>query len=296
MAHVINRQEPGPLLWATRLHCLEGHLEQWQLWTPGDTQLVVVSHSKMAHIEPSGQLVRWRLAAQPSAPVGLPTQGIAGMTGEAARQLWLFHLEQARSAAHGQMIEQLWQFYAGLPSGGVRQFVQGLLFDKPFIAAFYRGKASHHHHHDYEGGLLEHSVEVALTARMLCQQYQLDSRTADVAFLGGLLHDVGKLYLYYNNSSGEGICSSHEALNFMKLEPYLEPLMAREPRVFEALTACLSASVGKQQIQYMPETIVKMADRLSAEVYHWRRVFVGLPDFYWFHKSDEDARIYKRLG
>jgi len=114
--------------------------------------------------------------------------------------------------------------------------------------------------------LLEHSVEVALTARMLCQQYQLDSRTADVAFLGGLLHDVGKLYLYYNNSSGEGICS------------------------------CLSASVGKQQIQYMPETIVKMADRLSAEVYHWRRVFVGLPDFYWFHKSDEDARIYKRLG
>jgi len=77
MAHVINRQEPGPLLWATRLHCLEGHLEQWQLWTPGDTQLVVVSHSEMAHIEPSGQLVRWRLAAQPSAPVGLPTQGIA---------------------------------------------------------------------------------------------------------------------------------------------------------------------------------------------------------------------------
>ena len=62
MAHVINRQEPGPLLWATRLHCLEGHLEQWQLWTPGDTQLVVVSHSEMAHIEPSGQLVRWRLA------------------------------------------------------------------------------------------------------------------------------------------------------------------------------------------------------------------------------------------
>ena len=116
MAHVINRQEPGPLLWATRLHCLEGHLEQWQLWTPGDTQLVVVSHSEMAHIEPSGQLVRWRLAAQPSAPVGLPTQGIAGMTGEAARQLWLFHLEQARSAAHGQMIEQLLRILVKLNS------------------------------------------------------------------------------------------------------------------------------------------------------------------------------------
>jgi 3'-5' exoribonuclease len=145
------------------------------------------------------------------------------------------------------------------------------------------------------GGLLEHSVEVAMTARMLCRQYRLDGRTADVAFLGGLLHDVGKLYLYYNVEAGEGICSQHEALNFMKLEPHLQSLMSQDPRAFEALSACLSASIGKPLIQYMPETIVKMADRLSAEVFNWRRVFAGLPDFYWFRKSTSDTRIYKRL-
>ncbi|GJB30850.1 hypothetical protein [Aeromonas caviae] len=103
------------------------------------------------------------------------------------------------------------------------------------------------------------------------------------------------MYLYYNVEAGEGICSQHEALNFMKLEPHLQSLMSQDPRAFEALSACLSASIGKPLIQYMPETIVKMADRLSAEVFNWRRVFAGLPDFYWFRKSTSDTRIYKRL-
>lgn len=51
---------------------------------------------------------------------------------------------------------------------------------------------------------MEHCVEVAMTAQMLCQQYQIDGCTADAAFLGGLLHDVGKLYLYYNSEGGGG--------------------------------------------------------------------------------------------
>lgn len=296
MGRVIKQREQGLLRWATRLHRLDGQLEQWQLWSPQGTRLMVVTHASMSHIDPRGQLVLCSAMGDEQEPALTRCVDVAGMAGDEMRQLWVYHLEQAHTGAHGQMIDQLWQYYARLPVGGVRQFVQGLLMDKPFITAFYRGKASHHHHHDYAGGLLEHSVEVALTSQMLCEQYQLDSRTADIAFLGGLLHDVGKLYLYYNSESGQGICSSHEALNFMQLEPYLVPLMAQDPRAFEALTACLSASVGKQHIQYMPETIVKMADRLSAEVYHWRRVFIGLPEFYWFHKSEEDARIYKRLG
>lgn len=82
----------------------------------------------------------------------------------------------------------------------------------------------------------------------------------------------------------------------MKLEPYLQQLIARDPRALEALTVCLSPSIGKPLIQYIPETIVKMAGRLSAEIFNWRRVFVGLPDFYWFRKSACDERIYKRLG
>ena len=112
MAHVIVRRNlvhcGGQRAW-----CLEGILSSGNCGRPAIPSWWWCRTVRWALISrPSGQLVRWRLAAQPSVPVGLPTQGIAGMAGEAARQLWLFHLEQARSAAHGQMIEQLWQFYA----------------------------------------------------------------------------------------------------------------------------------------------------------------------------------------
>lgn len=296
MEHVIKQTESGKLMWATRLHCLDGMLEQWQLLAQGESQLVVVPAWWMNEIAPAGQLVLVTPSIAGQAESQLHCLGVEGMAGEDARGLWEFHLALTMSAQHGQMIQMLWQFYATLQPGGLQQFFLGILRDQHFISGFYRGRASHHHHHDYEGGLLEHSVEVAMTARMLCQQYQLDPLTSEVAFLGGLLHDVGKLYLYYNSERGEGVCSQHEALNFMKLEPYLQQLIGQDPRVFEALTACLSASIGKPLIQYMPETIVKMADRLSAEVFNWRKVFVGLPDFYWFRKSTSEERIYKRLG
>ncbi len=295
MVHVTEYADCGELMWATRLADSEGEYECWELLSPKAVHRVSVSDKCMATIAPSGQLVLAMLGMEQQSVTLRSCRALEGITGDEGRQLWEFHLGLALNESHGQMIQALWRFYAMLPPGGLRRFSLGILRDRRFITGFYRGRAIHHHHHDHVGGLLEHSVEVAMTARMLCRQYRLDGRTADVAFLGGLLHDVGKLYLYYNVEAGEGICSQHEALNFMKLEPHLQSLMSQDPRAFEALSACLSASIGKPLIQYMPETIVKMADRLSAEVFNWRRVFAGLPDFYWFRKSTSDTRIYKRL-
>ena len=65
--------------------------------------------------------------------------------------------------------------------------------DRRFITGFLSGAGrGHHHHQDHVGGLLEHSVEVAMTARMLCRQYRLDGRTADVAFLGDYFARCGQ--------------------------------------------------------------------------------------------------------
>ena len=296
MGHVIDQLECGELMWATRLQVIDQGLGQWQLWSPSAEHCLPLARVTMESIAPAGQLVMATLGLGDQGVTLDMCRGLDGMVGEEARTLWNFHLGFAINERHGQMILALWRFYSALPPGALQHFFIGILRDRTFIEGFYRGRASHHHHHDHVGGLLEHSVEVAMTAMMLCRQYQLDHQTSDVAFLGGLLHDVGKLYLYYNASQGEGVCSQHEALNFMKLEPYLQQLMYQDPRVFEALTACLSSSLGKPKIQYMPETIVKMADRLSAEVFNWRRVFVGMPDFYWFRKSSSDERVYKRLG
>lgn len=114
-------------------------------------------------------------------------------------------------------------------------------------------------------------------------------------FLGGLLHDAGKLYLYYNQPAGEGVCEQHEALTFMCLQPQLNQLRQHAPRLFEALCGCLTQS-DHHAASYLPETIVRMADRLSAEVCNWRRAFANTPSFYWYCKSIDNQRIYKRLG
>lgn len=229
MVHVTEYADCGELMWATRLADSEGEYECWELLSPKAVHRVSVSDKCMATIAPSGQLVLAMLGMEQQSVTLRSCRALEGITGDEGRQLWEFHLGLALNESHGQMIQALWRFYAMLPPGGLRRFSLGILRDRRFITGFYRGRASHHHHHDHVGGLLEHSVEVAMTARMLCRQYRLDGRTADVAFLGGLLHDVGKLYLYYNVEAGEGICSQHEALNFMKLEPHLQSLMSQDP-------------------------------------------------------------------
>ena len=141
-----------------------------------------------------------------------------------------------------------------------------------FITGFYRGRASHHHHHDHGVALLEHSVEVAMTARMLCRQYRFDGRTADVAFLG-IAARCGQTLPLLQRGSRRGIRSQHEALNFMKLEPHLQSLMSQDPRAFEkpcrpvcphpdwqaALSSICRRLSSRWRIDYRPE------------VFNWRR-------------------------
>ena len=45
----------------------------------------------------------------------------------------------------------------------------------------------------------------------------------------------------------------------------------------------------------MAETIVRMVDRLSTEVYHAKQAFQNTPDYYWYTKNPVNNRIYKRL-
>lgn len=45
------------------------------------------------------------------------------------------------------------------------------------------------------GGLWKHSIGTAATCHLLARQKQLDAATQEIAFVGGLLHDIGKIVL-----------------------------------------------------------------------------------------------------
>jgi 3'-5' exoribonuclease len=68
------------------------------------------------------------------------------------------------------------------------------------------------------------------------------------------------------------------------------------PRLFEALSSCLSIKIGGRVDAYLPASMVRMCDRLSVEVSNWRRAFADAPAYYWYAKSPGDAQLYKRLG
>ncbi|MCT7655010.1 TraI domain-containing protein [Oceanimonas sp. NS1] len=180
------------------------------------------------------------------------------------------------------LLMDVWSMLAVIDDEVLQNFLLDILSNDAIMAPFCQSQASHRHHHDQRGGLLAHSHEVAMTAAMLSSQYGLGQRSIWVAFVGGLLHDIGKIRLYYNENTGT--CGQHESLNFMVLGQQLEQLRLVSPKMFEALSACLEARVGKYADPYQVANIVRMCDRLSADVSNWKmpspgyRRISGTPD------------------
>jgi len=280
----------GELVWAERL-VAAGNQERWRLQSGRRDIQVSFPVSGMAGVDPSGQMVALVLSKKHGQLTASKPMIIPGIQ-EKEKALRHFAWVPAGMEA---ALRDIWCFLKVLRHPELRTFYYCVLTDDDIMQQFYQARASHHHHHDHVGGLFGHSHEVGRTAALLCLQHGLKPLSVYVAFIGGLLHDIGKIHLYYNQQGTTGVCGQHEAFNFMVLAKPLEALCKDSPQVFEALSGCLTAKVGNHNAQYLPESMVRMCDRLSVEVSNWRRVFDNAPQYHWYAKSDHDERIYKRL-
>ena len=68
-------------------------------------------------------------------------------------------------------------------------------FNKEFSYAFIRAPASIHHHRNYEGGLLEHCIDVYSRYRCLLGVSNIPTFESD-CMATALLHDVSKVFMY----------------------------------------------------------------------------------------------------
>lgn len=192
----------------------------------------------------------------------------------------------------------IWFQVANIKDPVLKEFLVAVLSDSKIMHGFYRGKASQRFHHHGEGELFIHSVEVAITARNIAQGHKLDLRTIDCAFVCGLLHDIGKILMFYNTgkSKENGVNGQHEAFSFMVLAEHLEVLKTRDKILFEAVSATLSVSTSwNKHNEYVVETIVRAADRISAEANQSRMAFKNKPDSH-LHVNFQSGKRYKRLG
>ena len=81
----------------------------------------------------------------------------------------------------------------------------------------------------------------------------------------------------------------------MVLAEPLARLSQEAPKLFEAISSCLSIKIGRQSEAYLPAQMVHICDRLSMDVHNWRRAFTEVPAYYWFVKSPYGDQVYKRL-
>lgn len=72
------------------------------------------------------------------------------------------------------------------------------VFRPNVVSLFERATAAKGNHHAYEGGLVEHTVEVAEFCEAACRVYPALDR--DLLLAGALVHDIGKLAEYDNGS------------------------------------------------------------------------------------------------
>lgn len=90
-----------------------------------------------------------------------------------------------------EMVDELTSVVEGLTDPALKNLMQVFLADENFMAGFTRAPAAKVMHHAYLGGLLEHSLAVAVLANDICQRYPGINR--DLLVVSALLHDVGKV-------------------------------------------------------------------------------------------------------
>ncbi len=92
------------------------------------------------------------------------------------------------------MFEEILGYIKSLDSKYLKELLNLFVSDKKFVSDYRTSTAAIRYHHAYQGGLLEHSLNVTKISDMLAGIY--DNLNRDLLICGAILHDVGKIREY----------------------------------------------------------------------------------------------------
>jgi 3'-5' exoribonuclease len=125
-----------------------------------------------------------------------------------------------------KMLERLREMTGRMQSPHLKALFDAFWADEAFVAAYCRAPAAKLMHHAYIGGLLEHSLSMAVLSEMIAGHYSGVDR--DLLLAGVILHDVGKTReLAYSNRidyTDEGRLLSHIVIGLSMLDEKLKQL------------------------------------------------------------------------
>ena len=192
------------------------------------------------------------------------------------------HMFSKRSPVKPEFLEETFRsLIAEVKREDLRKFLDAVFFTRGLWDKFKVWPAAITLHHAYTGGLLVHSVSVALGARDIAKHYA-DFKIPvdmDLVIAGSLLHDIGKIEAYtiapVPQVTTKGNVLEHIALGYNMFVKYAE---------LEGLSEDLTLALGHILISHhgrleygspvMPATpeamIVNAADDLDFKVSYWK--------------------------
>ncbi|MDO9044866.1 MAG: HD domain-containing protein [Methanobacteriaceae archaeon] len=152
-----------------------------------------------------------------------------------------------------------------------------LFFDnEKFKSEFCSAPAAVRMHHNYIGGLLEHTSQVLILCKTICQNYpELDN---DLLFTGAILHDIGKMKIYRQNGfsieyTEDGLLLEHIYISAQMVKERANKILISEETVKRVIHLILSHhgdvsnGWGSAVSPFLPEaTALHQADNLDAKV------------------------------
>lgn len=116
----------------------------------------------------------------------------------------------------------------------LRDFVRHVLLQPQVALRFIQCPASLRYHHNYQGGLLTHSLEVAL---MFLQNKSIKQLDKDIGVAAALLHDIGKTQTLTPdlNRTATGTLVDHDKLTLELCSTALETLAEKHSNISDHL-------------------------------------------------------------
>jgi len=125
-----------------------------------------------------------------------------------------------------KMFLRLLKITASMEAEHLKKLFEAFFNDMNFVRKFKNAPAAKKMHHAYIGGLLEHTLSMALLADRIAGHYSGVDR--DLLLAGAILHDIGKVrefnFKYSIDYSDEGRLLSHVVIGIMMLDEKIQEL------------------------------------------------------------------------
>ena len=193
------------------------------------------------------------------------------------------------------MFERLTALAATIQSDPLRTLLERFFADESFVALFLKAPAAKKMHHAYLGGLLEHTLSLALLADRVAGHYGGIDR--DLLLAGAILHDIGKIKEFAYDTridyTDEGRLVSHIVIGIQLIDDQIARITDFPEKTAMLLRHLVVSHHGSREFgspqppQTLEAVLLNYLDEIDSKIY-------GIREFIATQDPNEDWTAYHR--